>query len=79
MGIVHSLKGDSGIIAVEVTVLHEMLDGIDNLVMIEHICPRDARGSDAPFSTNSPVLTVPRALQSVNVLIIWEFTLVLTS
>ena len=67
MGIVHGLKGDSGIIAVKVTVLHEMLDGIDNLVIVEHICPSDARGSEAPFSTDSPVLAVPRALQSVNI------------
>lgn len=41
MGVVHSLKGDSGIIAVKIAVLHEILDDIDNLDMIEHVCPRD--------------------------------------
>lgn len=62
MGVVHSLKGDSGIIAVEIAVLHEILDGIDNLDMIEHVCLKDKKWDDVPSSTNSPVLTVPRAL-----------------
>ena len=31
MGVVHGLEGDSGVIAVEVAVLNEILDGIDEL------------------------------------------------
>jgi hypothetical protein len=31
MGVVHSLECDTGVIAVEVAVLNEILDGIDNL------------------------------------------------
>ena len=31
MGVVHSLEGDAGIIAVEVAVLDEILDSVDHL------------------------------------------------
>ncbi len=31
MGVVHCLESNAGIIAVEVAILHEILDGIDNL------------------------------------------------
>lgn len=31
MGVVHGLKGDAGVIAIEVAVLDQILDGIDNL------------------------------------------------
>ena len=31
MGVVHGLKGDAGVIAVEVAVLDEVLDGVDDL------------------------------------------------
>ena len=31
MGVVHGLEGNTGIIAVEIAVLHEVLDGIDDL------------------------------------------------
>lgn len=31
MGVVHGLEGDAGVIAVEIAVLHEVLDGIDDL------------------------------------------------
>lgn len=31
MRVVHSLEGDSRVIAIEVAVLYEVLDGIDNL------------------------------------------------
>ena len=31
MGVVHGLQGDSGVIAVEVAVLDEILDSVDNL------------------------------------------------
>lgn len=29
--VIHSLKGDSGVIAIEIAVLYKVLDGIDNL------------------------------------------------
>jgi hypothetical protein len=31
VGVVHGLEGDSGVIAVEVAVLHEIFDGVDDL------------------------------------------------
>lgn len=31
MGVIHGLEGDAGVIAVKVTVLNEVLDGVDNL------------------------------------------------
>lgn len=31
MGVVHGLKGDTRVIAVEVAVLHEIFDGVDDL------------------------------------------------
>ena len=31
MGVIHGLEGDAGVIAVEIAVLHEVLDGIDDL------------------------------------------------
>lgn len=31
VGVVHSLKGDSGVIAIEVAVLYEILNGVDDL------------------------------------------------
>lgn len=31
MGVVHGLKGDAGVIAVEVAILHEIFDGVDDL------------------------------------------------
>ena len=31
MGIVHGLKSDAGVIAVEVAVLYEIFDGVDDL------------------------------------------------
>jgi hypothetical protein len=31
VGVVHGLEGDTGVIAVEIAVLHEVLDGIDDL------------------------------------------------
>lgn len=31
MGVVHGLEGDAGVIAVEVAVLDEILDGVDDL------------------------------------------------
>jgi hypothetical protein len=34
VGIVHGLESNAGIIAVEVTVLDEILDGIDNLTSV---------------------------------------------
>lgn len=32
MGVVHGLKGDTGVIAIEVAVLDQVLDRVDNLV-----------------------------------------------
>ena len=32
VGVVHGLERDTGVIAIEVTVLHEVLDGVDDLV-----------------------------------------------
>ena len=34
MGVVHGLKSDPGVIAVEVAVLHEIFDGFDDLVVM---------------------------------------------
>ena len=34
MGVVHGLEGNTGVIAVEVAVLHEVLDGIDDLCRV---------------------------------------------
>jgi hypothetical protein len=31
VGVIHGLEGDAGVIAVEIAVLHEVLDGIDDL------------------------------------------------
>lgn len=31
MGVVHGLEGDAGVIAIEVAVLYEVLDGVDDL------------------------------------------------
>ncbi len=31
VGVVHSLKGDSGVIAIEIAVLYEIFNGVDNL------------------------------------------------
>lgn len=33
MGIVHGLQRDAGVIAVEVAILHEIFDGIDDLLV----------------------------------------------
>jgi hypothetical protein len=32
VGVVHGLERDTGVIAIEVAVLHEVLDGVDDLV-----------------------------------------------
>ena len=31
MRVIHGLKGDTGVIAVEVAVLHQVFDGVDDL------------------------------------------------
>lgn len=38
MGVVHGLKGDSGVIAVEVAVLDEVFDGVGDLFNYKHYC-----------------------------------------
>lgn len=41
MGVVHGLQGNSGIIAIEVAILHKIFDGVDDLTNLEHASPRE--------------------------------------
>ncbi len=37
MGVVHGLEGDSGVVAIEIAVLHEVFNSIDNLELSAYI------------------------------------------
>lgn len=67
--VVHGLEGDTGVIAVEVAVLNEVLDGVDDLREFREY--RDLRGDRqgrySRASGGQPVPIVPQALfQEVN-------------
>jgi hypothetical protein len=67
--VVHGLEGDTGVIAVEVAVLNEVLDGVDDLKEFREY--RDLRGDRlgrySRASGGQPVPIVPQALfQEVN-------------
>ncbi len=45
MGVVHGLEGDSGVVAIEVAVLHEVFNSIDNLELSAYIDRQSGGGA----------------------------------
>ena len=64
VGVVHGLESDAGVIAVEVTVLDEILDGVDNLDMLVDDCA-NCIGCE-PFSELPTARGAPPTLRDVS-------------
>jgi hypothetical protein len=66
VGVVHGLERDARVIAVEVAVLHKVLDGIDDLFAVR-TAGTTLSCANAPFSEHWPGVVLPRALWNVSV------------
>jgi hypothetical protein len=65
VGVVHGLERDTRVIAVEVAVLHEVLDGIDDLDVVRTAFTT-LSCANAPFSEHWLEVVLPRALWNVS-------------
>jgi hypothetical protein len=63
--VVHGLERDTRVIAVEVAVLYEVLDGIDDLFIVRMAYARLCC-ANVPSSGRWPGLSVPQALQTIS-------------